>query len=683
MQRQNRWFLRLSLGYVATLFVVSSICAQQNSGLDTSTFDRGVRFQDDLYQAVNGKWLKSVEIPTDKSNYGSFIILDDLSRERIRTIIEEAAGQKHPQGSDLQKVGDLYQSFMDESKIEQLGLKPLEADLMAIKNLKSKAELPGLLGRMRKQGVGGPIAFYVSQDDKDSTRYLAVITQSGTTLPDRDYYLENDEKSKSAREAFVKYINTIWKLRGEPESKVAQEILTLETKLAQLQWPRTELRDAEKTYNKFTIDELKSKVAGINWTAFFEGAEVGQITELNVSTPSFFEGFSQVIEETPLSVWQDYLTFHVIDDSAPFLPAAYDQAHFELHSKVLGGIPEQKPRWKRGVDLVSGAGAGDFGALGEVVGKIYVDRYFPAIAKTRMDELVKNLLKAYQQSIDELTWMTADTKVKAQEKLSKITTKIGYPTKWRDYSKLSIASDDLFGNARRSAEVEYRRMIDKLGKPIDRDEWGMTPQTVNAYYNPGMNEIVFPAAILQPPFFDAEADDAANYGGIGAVIGHEISHAFDDQGSKYDGDGNLRNWWTAADRDAFQKLTRRLVDQYNEYRPLPDRNVNGELTLGENIADLSGLSIAHKAYRLSLKGKEPPVIEQWTGDQRFFMGWSQVWRRKYRDAEMMRRLLTDPHAPSWYRANGPVINIDAFYEAFNVKPGDALFRPADQRIRIW
>ncbi len=653
------------------------------SGLDLTTFDRQVRVQDDLYLAVNGTWLTNVEIPSDKSNYGSFIVLDDLSRERIREIIEQAAATSQPAGSDMQKVGDLFKSFMDEKQIEAVGLKPLDETLARIASLKSHDELMKLFGELRSEGIGTPIGFYVDQDDKVSTQYLAVITQSGTTLPDRDYYLQDDDKYKAARASLAEYINKLWDLRGKPSAGIADKVLAIETKLAKLQWTRTELRDADKRYNKFALADWEARATGLKWQDYFNAAQIRGLKELNVATPSFFEGLVGVVKETPIDDWKAYLEFQLLDAAAPFLPADYDKAHFELHSRVLAGVPEQKPRWKRGVDLVAGAGAGDFGALGDVLGKLYVEKYFTPTAKSRMDQLVKNLLAAYGQSIQELSWMTDETKAKASEKLNKITTKIGYPTKWRDYSKLTIDAKDLLGNVRRSSEVEYQRMINKLGKPIDREEWGMTPQTVNAYYNPSMNEIVFPAAILQPPFFDAEADDAANYGGIGAVIGHEISHAFDDQGSKYDGDGNLNNWWTAKDRDAFQKLTRKLIDQYNEYRPLPDKNVNGELTLGENIADLSGLSIAHRAYRISLSGKDAPVIDGWSGDQRFFLGWSQVWRRKYRDAEMMRRLLTDPHAPSWYRANGPVINIDAFYQAFNVKPGDALYRPADQRIRIW
>ena len=421
----------------------------------------------------------------------------------------------------------------------------------------------------------------------------------------------------------------------------------------------------------------------INWALFLK--TVGDIdpAEVNVLTPSFFEGFQSVLTETPLETWKQYLKFNLIDAYASMLNKEFVAAHFEFHGKQLQGVPQQKPRWKRAVQATAGAGAGDFGVLGDAVGRLYVARHFTPEAKARMDELVANLMRAYEASIDDLTWMTAETKQKAKAKLAKIRTKVGYTTKWRDYSELEIKRDDLVGNAMRSAKIELQRSINKLGKPVDREEWGMTPQTVNAYYNPGMNEIVFPAAILQPPFFNPEADDAVNYGGIGAVIGHEISHGFDDQGSKFDGDGNLENWWTNADRKAFVDLTHRLVAQFAEYEPLPGKRLNGELTLGENIADLSGVSIAFKAYQLSLDGNSAPVIDGWTGNQRFFIGWSQVWRRKYRDAEMIRRLLVDPHSPSAYRANGPLMNLDTFYEAFDVKPGDQLYKDPSERIRIW
>ena len=431
------------------------------------------------------------------------------------------------------------------------------------------------------------------------------------------------------------------------------------------------------------MEELARLTPNLNWKTFFEATQAKDFGDVNVMTPSYFEELQRIVQATPLETWKNFLKFKLIDDYAPMLSKELVDAHFDLHSKAIAGIPEQKPRWKRGVELISGKGAGDFGALGDVVGKLYVEKYFPPDAKAQMDVLVQNLLTAFGQSIDGLTWMTDATKVKAKEKLSKITTKIGYPDKWRDYSDLTVNPKDLMENYRSSRKVEYARMINKLGKPVDRLEWGMTPQTVNAYYNPSLNEIVFPAAILQSPFFSKDAEPALNYGGIGAVIGHEISHAFDDQGSQYDAEGNLKNWWSDEDRDAFKLLTERLVAQYSEYEPVTGKNVNGKLTLGENIADLSGLSIAYKAYQLSLNGQVPPKVAGWTGQQLFFVGWSRVWQRKYREAEMIRRLLIDPHSPSQYRANGPVMNIDAFYEAFEVKAGDRLFKPVNERIRIW
>ncbi len=654
---------------------------QKLSGVDKTTFDANVRLQDDFYNAVNGTWLKTTDIPSDKSNYGSFTVLADLSEERLRTIIEEAAAATNKPGSDAQKVGDLYKSFMDEKRVSELGAAPIKKTLGEIDAIGKNApgeQLASWFGKFQKQGIGSPLGMYVSQDAKNSTEYIISLYQSGTSLPDRDYYLEDDPKYLEAREALKTYVAQLFKLaalNGGMEDDVAEKILALETKLAEIQWERTELRDAEKRYNKFARADLDKLTPNFRWQSFFRSADLNDTGDVIVTAPSFFEGLNKIIQETPMETWKLYMKFNALDGAAPFLSQNFIDAHFAFHSKALQGIPEQKPRWKRGVRLVEQS-------LGEVVGRLYVEKHFPPEAKARMEELVANLVKAFEQSIDELTWMTDATKAKAKEKLSKFRVKIGYPNVWKDYSKLTV-DNDLVGNVLRSNATEFHRNIDKLGKPIDREEWGMTPQTVNAYYNPTKNEIVFPAAILQPPFFNMEADDAVNYGGIGAVIGHEISHGFDDQGSKYDGDGNLVSWWTAKDRHEFEAITKRLVDQFNEYSPLPGKNVDGQLTLGENIADLSGLAIAHKAYKISLNGKESPKLDNWTGDQRFFLGWSQVWRRKYRDAEMMRRLLTDPHAPSWYRANGPVINIDAFYDAFTLKPEDALFRPKEERIKIW
>ncbi len=681
MSRQLIWLMGIALGVSA--FLSQAVYSQEDPALDSTGFDQKVRPQDDLFLAVNGTWLRDTEIPSDKSNYGAFSVLADQAELHIRELIEEAAGTSAARGTDAQKVGDFYKSFMDVERVNELSFSPLKTELATIDGLKSREDVVLYFGHLQRIGVTTPMGLFVTIDAKDSTRYLAALVQSGTTLPDRDYYLKDDEESVAAREALSQYIEQVLELIQSDDSSRADEIIALEKRLAEAQWSRVELRDAEKRYNLFTVSGLTELAGNVPWKAFLEKADVGMIEEVNVMTPGYFEKLDAILAETPVETWQGYLRFHLIDDFAPILSEDFVDAHFELHERVLAGIPEQKPRWKEAVALVAGGGAGDFGALGDLVGRLYVEKHFPPEHKAQMDALVNNLLRAFGESIDELEWMTDETKVRAREKLDKIVTKIGYPEKWRDYSGLTVVPDNLFANVVNSRSVEYQRMIDKLGKPIDRTEWGMTPQTVNAYYNPTMNEIVFPAAILQPPFFNVDADDAVNYGGIGAVIGHEISHAFDDQGSKYDGDGNLNNWWTDADREAFTELTTRLIDQYAEYEPLPGKRVNGQLTLGENIADLSGLAIAFKAYGISREGKPAAEVAGWSGEQRFFLGWSQVWRRKYRDAEMVKRLLIDSHSPSWYRANGPVTNIDAFYSAFDVQPGDALFKPVDERIRIW
>ncbi|MEZ6093040.1 MAG: M13 family metallopeptidase [Pirellulaceae bacterium] len=669
-----RWMARVGiLAAIACAGSGSIVCGQD---LDTTTFDTSVRVQDDLFLYVNGSWLRNTEIPADKSNYGSFIALDDLSRERIRNIVDEIAKSEHEKGTVSQKVADAYRSFLNEEILNEKGVSPIRSQLQEIYNLKTHEDVVKKFGELSLIGVGSPIGVFVSIDRKDSTRYLTNMIQWGTTLPDRDYYLQDDEKYVAARAALVEYINQLFQLAGLESDNPGERILALETRLADAQWPRTEMRQAEKTYNTFAFADLKNLSSKVDWKAMFDAAKFPEVEEVCVMTPSFFEKFDSILEETSVEDWQAYLQYQILDSFAPFLSKEFDVAHFKLHSEQLAGTKEQEPRWKRAVGFLGGA-------LGEAVGEVYVNEHFKPEAKERMNELVQNLLKAFEMSVDELTWMTDETKVRAKEKLSKINTKIGYPDEWRDYSKLEIDADDLVGNVMRSAEFEHFRNVNRLGKPIDKKEWGMTPQTVNAYYNPTMNEIVFPAAILQSPFFSMNAPDALNYGGIGAVIGHEISHAFDDQGSKYDGDGNLNNWWTDADRKAFEELTTQLVDQYAGYTPMEGKNVNGNLTLGENIADLSGLSIAYKAYKISQEGKEPEKFLDWDGDQLFFIGWSRVWQRKYRDEELVRRLATDPHSPSHFRANGPVTNIDAFYTAFGVKEGDSLFKPEADRIRIW
>ncbi len=670
---------------ILAVWVLTSAVAtadSMKSGVDRRGMDQSVRPQDNLFLHLNGEWLKHTPIPADKSSYGSFEILADESDANVRAIITEALDGENAPGSNLQRIGDFFLSYMDEEAIEQRGVEPLREELEKIDNLYSMEEVVQHFAYLQTIDVGGPIGFYVDQDDKNSTQYLPAIVQSGLSLPDRDYYLEDGDKYQSARAALKKYVTTLYELSGLSDGEeAANAVLEIETALAEAHWTKTELRDANKRYNKYKVSELDGLIPDFPWYDFFSILDVADIKELNVVTPSYFQKAVELTSGVSVDQWQHYLRFHLISSFATALPKSFVDARFELYGKELAGQEEQKPRWKRAVRAI--AGGRGFGALGDAIGQEYVKRHYPPQAEERMKVLVDNLMKAYQSSIDDLTWMTPTTKERALEKLSKITTKIGYTEKWRDYSKLEVKSDDLVGNYLRSGKVEYQRMIDKLGKPVDRTEWYMTPQTVNAYYNPSSNEIVFPAAILQPPFFDFEADDAVNYGSIGSVIGHEISHAFDDQGSKFDGDGNLNNWWTDEDRKAFAKLTSQLVDQYASYSPLEGKSVNGELTLGENIADLSGMSIAYKAYLLSLGGEQPQVIDGWTGPQRFFLGWCQSWRRKYRDQELLRRLLTDPHSPAQYRANGPLLNFDPFYEAFDVKTGDGLFKDTADRIRIW
>ena len=661
-------------------FNASPVAAQTDAPIETADFDTSIRPQDDLFEYVNGSWLKNTSIPADKSNYGSFSALGDLSQERCNELIKQLADQENPEGSDAQKVGDFYKSFLDTQRVNDLGASPLTEHLAAIDAIE---DVPGLVKHMSYLmtiGVDNPLGLYVSQDAKKSDVYAVHMIQSGTSLPDRDYYLKRDRKSLENQLKYLDYIETVFELSGVEEPQdAADKVIAIEAALAESSWPRVKIRIAKERYNKYEIEELKKLISNVDIETMFQTIDVEMPEYVIVNTPSFFEDFNSMLVETELDDWKLYLKFKLINTYEDYLSQQYIDASFEFYKKTLAGVEEEKPRWERGVNLV--AGRGGFGALGDAVGKLYVEKHFKPEAKAKMDALVKNLLRAFEESIDELAWMSDETKGKAREKLGKIRTKIGYTTDWRDYSALTVDASDLFGNVMRSNEVEFRRGVDKLGEPINREEWGMTPQTVNAYYNPTKNEIVFPAAILQPPFFDVDAPLPLNYGGIGAVIGHEISHAFDDQGSQYDGDGNLNNWWTQQDEEAFTELTKQLVDQYDEYQPLPGKAVNGNLTLGENIADLSGLAIAYKAMSYEDVGDEQ--IAEWTPQQLFFVGWSRVWQRKYREAEMIKRLLTDPHSPSQFRANGPVMNIDAFYDAFDVKKGDRLYKAKSDRIQIW
>ncbi|MGI3005098.1 M13 family metallopeptidase [Shewanella algae] len=657
----------------------SQVETQKVSGIELENFDHQVRHQDDFYYSVNGKWLATTPIPADKSNYGAFSVLYEESQAALKQIIEEAAAKPNKaEGSVEQKIGDFYAAYMDTTLTDQLGIAPLKGQLADIAKTASHADIAALMGKLLTDGSGIPFGFYVNNDAKNSSQYGVYLYQSGLTLPDRDYYLKDDPKFVANREAMREYVRKLMSAAGYPHADAAAaNVANIELFIAQSQWSRVESRDANKAYNKMSLKELQQLMGDFDFDGFAKAAGLtGKTQDVIVRQPSYFEKLGAEFGNFPVSAWQDYLAFHLVDSYAGLLSQQFVDLHFDFHSKTLMGIQEQKPRWKLAVD-------GADQVIGELVGKEYVARHFQPEAKARMESMIKNLIKGFEVSINELEWMTPETKKAAQEKLSKFTYKIGYPDKWKDYSNLEIKADDLVGNYQRYARFEYQDMLAKLGKPIDRTEWHMTPQTVNAYYNPVMNEIVFPAAILQPPFFNMEADDAVNYGGIGAVIGHEISHGFDDQGAKYDGDGNLRNWWTDKDREEFQKRGAQLSAQYSQFEALPGKFVNGDLTLGENIGDLGGLTVALRSYHLSLNGKEAPVMDGLTGDQRFFVGWSQVWRRNYRDEELGRRLLTDPHSPSHYRAMGTPRNVEGFYKAFDLKPTDKMYLSEEDRVKIW
>jgi predicted metalloendopeptidase len=650
------------------------------SGIDVQYIDAGVRPQDDFFSHLNGGWLKSTEIPSDKSSWGTFAKLRDDVLPELRGIIEAADADKtRKAGGDAQKIGDLYASFMDEQKLEALGIKPLTGELNSIRAIKDKKAFPMLVAHLDKIGVATPYSLSVRPDARESSKYAVYLGQSGLGLPDRDYYLKKDDAKMAA--ALAKYEILIAKILGLAGDKNpagnAKAIVALETALAEAQWTKVQNRDPVKRYNKTPINKLSELAPGYDWGHALAVAGVAAKTDyVIVNQPSYLSGFNAVLDKTELATWKAYFEWQVLRSAAPYLSKPFADAHFDFYSTALTGVAVKPPRWKQAVAL-------EERALGEMLGKLYVAQYFPPERKARMDELVKNLRASYKTSIDQLDWMSPETKREAQAKLAKFTPKIGYPNKWRDYSSLAILKNDLIGNVLRAETFAHQRMVNKLGKPIDREEWGMTPQTINAYYNSTMNEIVFPAAILQPPFFDAKADDAVNYGAIGAVIGHEISHGFDDGGSQSDGDGNLRDWWTKQDRANFKAKTDALVKQYSGYSPLKGYTVNGELTLGENIADNSGAAIAYKAYKLSLGGKPAPVIDGLSGDQRFFMGWGQVWRSKTRDDQQILQIKTDPHSPGRFRTNGTLVNQPGFYDAFGVKPGDQMYVAPEQRVNIW
>lgn len=653
------------------------------SGIDQSIISKTTRPGEDFYKYANAGWLDSASIPADRADYGIFAILDDQTQEQVREIIDEVAAMTDaPPESAAQKVGDFYRSYVDLDARNRLGIAPLQNMLDQVQGIETTEQLASVMGQLHRLGVGAPLATYVSVDAKSSDAYTVYVTQYGLTLPDRDYYLSDEPRYGELRQALAKYARDLLQAASATESNeaalqaLADQILKIETDIAQVQWTKTENRDPEKTYNKLSSDELQALVSPWPWKAFSAAYGLDENQSLVVRQPTYFAELGDLFEKYDLAAWKAYMTFRVVDAYAGYLSEELEQRHFAFHGTAVSGVDEQRPLWQRAVRTTGSV-------LGELVGQLYVERHFAPEAKQRMNELVENLKLAFAQRIETLPWMGAGTKKQALEKLKKFNTKIGYPDVWKSYDALKISGESLATNMLAAAEFETQRDLDKLGGPIDRHEWYMTPQTINAYYSPTMNEIVFPAAILQPPFFNLQADDAVNYGAIGAVIGHEISHGFDDKGSKFDGNGNLRNWWTEEDRAEFDKRAQGLVQQYNTYMPVEGMAINGELTLGENIGDLGGLSVAHAAYRLSLGDQEAPVIDGLTGDQRFFLGWGQIWRRLYRDAELRKRLLTDPHSPSQYRVNGIVRNMDAFYEAFPIQPDDPLYLAPEARVRIW
>jgi len=643
-------------------------------GFDLAGMNRSVKPGDDFFQFAGGTYVDKLVIPADRTGWGSFNALRELSDTRGRAVIERAAATANATGEAAQ-IGALYNSFMDEARVESLDAAPMAADLAAIKAATSREALAGLMGSSQGRFGSGFFGAYIGQDAKDPTRYAVYLGQSGLGLPDRDYYL--DPKFAEKKTAYRAYVARMLTMAGwaNPD-KAADAIVALETRIAEVSWTKVEQRDADKTYNPFTTAELTALAPAFPWQAYLKGASLSGAERVIVGEPTAFVKIAAIFAATPVETLRAWSAFHVADQAAPYLSKHFVDANFDFRGKTLNGQPEQRARWKRAVALVGGS-------LGEAVGKLYVAAYFPPESKAKMEKLVADLRVALKGRIERLDWMSPETKARAQAKLASLNVKIGYPDKWRDYGALSLTAGDLYGNVVRAGQFDWAWQVGKLNGPVDRQEWGMTPQTVNAYYDATMNEIVFPAAILQPPFFDPDADPAVNYGGIGAVIGHEISHGFDDEGRKFDADGTLRDWWQPQDASKFEVQAARLGALYSSFEVLPGAKVNGELTMGENIGDLGGIHIALDAYRLSLGGGPAPIIDGLTGDQRFFLAFAQIWRSKYRDDTLRQQVVSDPHSPAYFRVVGTVRNVDAWYDAFGVKPGDAMYVKPEDRVRIW
>lgn len=648
-----------------------------HSGITKANMDTLVKPGDNFDAYVNGNWNRKTKIPADKSSYGAFDILLDKSEKDVKEIIQAAAKSNSAEGSEEQKIGDFYASYMDRKGRDAKGLSPIQPEWKKIDALQDHAALAAYLGEANRQGITAPFGVFVSTDFEDPNKNVIMTWQGGLSLPDRDYYLSTAPEMMQIRQAYTEHVQKMLTLAQFTNAQAeAATIVALETEIAKIHITKEENRDTKKLNNPFKVADLAGLMPGFDFKTYLTKAGMAKEKSIIIAQPAYMKKLAQLYTSTPIATWKTYLKWSVLNGAATSLTTALDKQNFEFFGKVLSGTEKQRDDWKRAVQTVSGG-------LGEMIGKLYVEKHFSPEAKERMTVMVKNLLKAYAESIKKLDWMSEATKKEALKKVDKFVIKIGYPDKWRDYSSLTIAKNDLYGNLQRCAAYEYNRNLAKLGKPVDRTEWGMTPQTVNAYYNPSVNEIVFPAAILQPPFFDMNADDAVNYGGIGAVIGHEIGHGFDDQGSTFDGDGKLRNWWKPSDLEAFSKRTKALVEQYNSFQALPGLNVNGDFTLGENIGDLGGLSIALKAYKMSLNGKEAPKMDGFTGIQRVFLGWGQVWLDKSRPEALRTQIAADPHSPAKFRINGVVRNIPEFYEAFNVKPGDSLYLAPEKRVKIW
>jgi predicted metalloendopeptidase len=667
---------------VATAATVTpSTVSAADVGLRLERRDTATTPGDDFFGYTNGSWLKSYQLKADEMSFGAFVELHYASEDRVKAIVDELSKATPAPGSIEQKVADYFKSFMALDKLNALGIAPLRGELDAIAQLKKLDDVITAFGKNGVTGTLAPLDLSIEIDRGNPDRSMLNVAHSGLGLPDRDYYLE--AQFEKIRASYLANIQTMLGFAGYPDaaaSEGAKRILELETAIAKETWPRSELRQDDKTYNVMKLADFEKKYATYPWRKQFTaaGIDLGKVQELNVVTPSALEPIARIVKQTPVAVWKSYLTYHLVQSHASLLGDRIDATNFGFFGTILGGQPEQRERWKRAVTLV-----GDERALGEAIGKLWVERHFPPAAKQQMLELVANLRTAFGARLQKLDWMGDETRREALAKLATFNPKIGYPNKWRDFSSIKIVPDDLMANYRAVRRYWYADLLSRLGKPTDRDEWFMTPQTVNAYYNPQFNEIVFPAAILQPPFFDPKADAAINYGAIGAVIGHEMGHGFDDQGSRYDSKGVQRNWWSDSDRQRFDAKTQALVGQYAQFEPLPGQKVNGALTLGENIGDLGGLSVAHSAYQLALGGQAAPTLAGYTGDQRFFLAWAQVWCSKFRDEIQLQRLKVDPHSPPRFRVNGVVRNMDAWYSAFQVDAQQKLYLPPEQRVRIW